>query len=102
MKRLEDDADALAAKAGERVLPKAAELDPVDFDLACVGPLEPGHDHQQGRFARARGADDADRFPAGDCQPDVPQYMHAGRASTETEIDAAHHRLREGSSCRDS
>ena len=87
---LEDDADARAAKPGERVLAQAAELDAVDLDLAFVGPLEAGHDHEQRRLAGAGGADDPDRLAFHDCQTDVAQDMHARGAPAEAEIDAAH------------
>ena len=39
----------------KRVLAQVAEIDAVDLDLAAVRPLEARHDHQQRRFARARG-----------------------------------------------
>ena len=90
MERLENDADARAAEAGERVLAQGSESDAVDLDLAPVGPLEPGHDHQQRRLAGAGRPDDADRLPPGDCQADVAQDMHAGGAPAEAEVDAAH------------
>ena len=90
MEGLEDDADVRAAKPRERVLAQTAELDAVDLDLAFVRALESGHDHQQRRFARTGGADDADRLAVGDCQTDVAQDMHTRGAPAEAEIDAAH------------
>ena len=51
------------AEAGEGVLAQGSESDAVDLDLAPVGTLEPGHDHQQGRLAGAGRPDDADRLP---------------------------------------
>ena len=78
-----------------------AELDAVDLDLAFVWPLEPGHDHQQRRFARAGRADDADRLALADCQSDVAQDMHASGAAAEAEVDAAHRDCRKDH-CRNS
>ena len=59
MKGLEHDADALPAKPRQGVFVHRAELHAVDLDLASVRLLEPGHGHQQRRFARAGGADEA-------------------------------------------
>ena len=64
MERLEDDADAPAAKARQRVLAHRVDARAVDDDAAAVRPLEAGDGHQQRRFARAGGADQADRFAA--------------------------------------
>ena len=87
MKRLEDDADALAAKARQRVLAHRVDARAVDDDAAAVGPFEPGDGHQQRRFARARRADQADRLAAADCQTDAAQDMDSRRALAEAEVD---------------
>ena len=59
-----------------------------DRDRAGVGPLQPRHDHQQRRFARAGRADQADRLAAPYMQVDIFEDMNAGRALPEREIDA--------------
>ena len=53
-----------AAEARQRVLVERAEVVARDHDDAGIGPLQPGHDHQQGRLAGARRADQADRLAA--------------------------------------
>ena len=57
-------------------------------DRAGVGALETGHHHQQRRFARAGGTDQADRLAAAYIQVDVFEDMNAGRSLPEREIDA--------------
>ena len=53
------------------------------------GPFEPGHRHQQRRFAAARGARQADRRAAADGQADALQDMHPRRARAEAEFDVS-------------
>ena len=88
MEGLEHDADIAAAEARQRVLVERAEGLARDHDRAGVGALQPGHDHQQRRFARAGGADQADRLAAPYMQVDVFEDMNARRAAPERQIDA--------------
>ena len=53
MEGLEDDADIFAAEARELVLAELAQVLAGNDDRAAVGALEPGHHHEQGRFARS-------------------------------------------------
>ena len=85
---LEHDPDIAAAEAGQRVLVERAERLASDRDRAGVGPLEPGHDHQQRRLAGAGRADEADRLAAAYMKIDVVEDMDAGRAPPEREVDA--------------
>ena len=59
-----------------------------DCDRAGIGPLQPGHDHQQRRFAGAGRADQADRLAAAYMEVDVLEDMYAGGAAAERQIDA--------------
>ena len=59
-----------------------------DLHGAGVRPLQPGHHHQQRRFARAGRADEADRLAAAYMQVDVLEDMHPGGAAAERQIDA--------------
>ena len=87
MEGLEHDADAAAAKARERVLVEAGKVRAVDDDPAGIGPLEPGHGHEQGRLARARRPDEADRLAPGDVEGDSLEDMHPRGAAPEAQID---------------
>ena len=77
---LEHDTDIAAAEARQRVLAEQAERLARDHHRAGVGALQPGHDHEQGRFSGAGGADQADRLAASYIQVDVFEDMNAGRA----------------------
>ena len=77
---LEDDADMAAAKAGKTVLVKDAEILSGDAYSAAVGPLEATKGHQQGRFARAGRADEADSFPLPYFQRNALENMNARAA----------------------
>ena len=79
VERLEYDADIAAAKARQCVLVEPAEVFACDDDAAGVGPLKSGHHHQQGRFAGAGRADQADRLAAAYIEVDVFEDMNAGR-----------------------
>ena len=87
MEGLEDDADIAAAEARQRILAERAERLARHHDRAGVGALEPGHDHQQRRFAGARRADQADRLARSYMQVDVFEDMNARRAPPERQID---------------
>ena len=87
MEGLEHDADPPAAKARQRILVEAGKVGAVDDDPARIGPLEPGHGHEQGRLARARGPDEAHRLAPGDIEGDSLEDMHPRSAAPETQID---------------
>ncbi len=84
---LEDDADVVAAKAGERVLVEAREIPAGDDDLAGARRLQAGHDHQKRRFARSRRPDDADRFPGRYIEANTLEHMDPGGAAAEAQMD---------------
>ena len=85
---LEHDADLAAAKARERILVEPADFLARDRDRARIGPLQPGHHHQQRRFARARRTDQADRLAAPYIERDVLEDMNPRRAAAERQVDA--------------
>jgi hypothetical protein len=77
----------VGAEPRQRVLVEADEVGVLDDDAAGIGPLQPGHDHQQRRLAGAGRADEADRLAAVDIQRDAAQDVDAGGAAAEAEID---------------
>src|SRR5215471_9635773 len=76
-----------AAKPRQRILVKRAERLARDRDRARVGTFQPGHDHQQGRFAGAGRADHSDRLALSYMEVDVLEDMHAERVLAERQID---------------
>ncbi len=91
MKGLKDDADGAAAEAGKPVFVEPAQVFAGDHDGAGIGPLQPGHHHEQRRLAGARRAEQADRLAAAYIEADVAQDMDAGGAAAERQVDAAEH-----------
>ena len=91
MEGLEYDADILAAEARQPVFVEPVQFFAGDQDRAGVRPLQPGHHHQQRRFARARRTEHADRLAAPYIQVDVAQDVDAGGAAAERQINAAKH-----------
>ena len=75
MERLEHDADVGAAHQRQLVLAQAGKVVAGDLDLAARRPLEPGHDHQQRRLARAGRPDDGHRLALARLEIDVPQDL---------------------------
>src|SRR5262249_13519940 len=57
-------------------------------DGAGIGALEPGHHHQQRRFARPRRTDEADRLAARDVERHVLEDMHPRGAAAERQVDS--------------
>ena len=88
VKGLKHDSDVTAAESRERVLAQNAEITAIDDDAARIRPLQPGHDHEQRRFARPGRADEADRFARRYMQVEVFEYMNARRSPAERKIDA--------------
>jgi len=88
VERLEHDADMPSAKARERVLVERAQVLPRDVDRPGVGPLQSGRDHQQGRFARAGRANQANRLAGTYMKADVFENMDPRSVPAEREIDA--------------
>ena len=60
VERLKDDADICAAGASKAVFSKRHEIVPGNPYAAAGGFFEPGHDHEQRRFAGPARSDDAD------------------------------------------
>src|SRR5262245_2688523 len=89
MEGLKHDADIAPAEARQRVLAERTERFAGDHDRAGIGALQTGHDHQQGRFAGARRADEPDRLAASYMQVDVFEDMNTPRAPSERQVDAA-------------
>src|SRR5262249_52812643 len=81
MERLKNDADILAAKAGERVLAKPCKLGPGHHHLAGRRLLEPSRYHQQGRLARTGRTNERNRLSARHLERDAGENVdRAGRA----------------------
>ena len=90
MEGLKDDADmSCRESAPASSSPSLLKSSLGNRDRAGVGPLEPGHHHQQRRFARAGRAQQCDRLAASYIEVDVAEDVDAGRAAAEREIDAA-------------
>ena len=86
---LENDADMLAAKARQLVLVELAEVLAGDHHRTDVGAFQPGHHHQERRFARSRRTQECDGFAAPYIEADVSQDVNAGGAAAERQVDAA-------------
>ena len=71
VKRLKDDADIASAEEREPVLVELIELGAGDCHRPGIGALESGEHHEQGRLARARGADQTDGLAAPDAQRQI-------------------------------
>jgi hypothetical protein len=89
MEGLKDDADILAAEARQRILVELAQVFAGNHDRAGVGLFEPGHHHQQGRFARSGRAKECDSLAAAYIEVDIAEDVDAGRAAAERQIDSA-------------
>ena len=72
-----------AAEARQRVLVHRHQVCAIDRYAAGIGPLQPGHHHQQRRLAGTRGAGEANRLTAPYIQGDVFEDMDAGRCSAQ-------------------
>ena len=64
----------------------------VQVDLADIGPFQPVDAAQQGRLARARGPQHADRLALADLETDVGQHLVVAKALGDA--DHAQHRIR--------
>ncbi len=73
---LEDEAEALAADAGELRLLEPGDVDAVEEVAPAGRPVEAAEDRHQRRLARSRGAHDGDELAALDRQADAPQRLH--------------------------
>ena len=67
----------VAPQAGEPVLAEPAEIAAGDRHTAGARPFEPGEHHHQGRFARARGPDNATVSP-GSMVSEMPRKISTG------------------------
>ena len=73
VKRLEHEADAVAANFGAAFFVERAQIVSVEHDPAAAGQIQTGHKAQQRGFSRPRRADDGDAFPGFDFKVDVVQ-----------------------------
>ncbi len=81
MKGLEDDADAVAAKARELIFAELAEIGAVDDDAAGARPFEPADHHHHRRLAGAGRTDNAHRLARADGKRHAAQHVDGtGRA----------------------
>ncbi len=87
MERLEHDTDLTATEARQRVLVEGIERRAVHHHLSAVRTFQPRHHHQQGRFARTRRSNQADRLARCHTKADIFQDMYACGAGAEREID---------------
>src|SRR5262249_60592955 len=89
MEGLEDDPDIAGTKARKRILVHASQWRPRDHDRAAVGPLQSRGYHQQRRFARPGGSNQAKSLAAAYMKVDVFEDMNPGGAPSKRKIDAA-------------
>jgi hypothetical protein len=71
VKELEDEADFVAADAGEVVIGEPGEADAVDGDMAGGGGVESADEVEEGGLAGAGGSDEGDHFALGDGEGDA-------------------------------
>lgn len=74
VKGLKDDAEIVAAQAGQLILGLRAKVMIEDAHGTAGGALQPAHEHQQRRFAGAGGADQPDGLAPVDIQRDPVEY----------------------------
>ena len=70
VEELEDEADFVAAEAGEIVIGEGGDGLAVDADLARGGAVQAADEIEEGGLAGARGSDDGDHLAARDFQMD--------------------------------
>src|SRR6185369_17585099 len=75
LEELEDDADVLAAEAGQRVLAHLFNRLPGHAHAAAGGPVDAGDHVDQGGFARAAGAADAHKLARVDGEVDALEHV---------------------------
>ena len=84
---LEDDADAAAAEAGERVLVEAARSVPSTTTRPLSGRSSPAMVIRSVDLPEPGRADEADRLAAADRERDALEDMHPRRPAPEAQID---------------
>src|SRR5262249_4494624 len=77
---LEDEAETLAADAGQLRLAGARHIEPVEEVLAARRPIEAAENRHQRRLARSRRADDRDQLAALDGERDAAQRVDVDAA----------------------
>ncbi len=87
MKRLENDADGVAAEYRKLILGKLRQLLAGYPDRAGVRPLQAGHYHEERRFAGAGRTDQGDRLTLANLERHFLQDMYARGARAELKID---------------
>ena len=80
---LEDEAEPLAADAGEVRLAQPRDIDALEEIVAAGRPVEAAENGHQRRFARARRAHDGDELAALDRQADAAQRFDLDVADDE-------------------
>ena len=87
VKSLEDDPHMIAAETCQRVLVERSEVVAVDAHRPGARPLDAGDGGEQGRFARTRRPDHAQRLAALDAQGDAAQNGDRAGGAGEGEMD---------------
>ena len=80
IEELEDEADLVAAQAGEVVVGQVGDGLAVDADLAGAGTIEPADQIEERGFAGAGGPDDGDHLAARDLEIDRFERGHLALA----------------------
>ena len=82
----EDAAELERARDPSRRQPfrrKAGDVLPLEADIAGIGPVEPGHEIEQGGLAGAVRADDADQLALGEIEVDAVDSGEAAEAARQ-------------------
>ena len=87
MEGLEDNADAGAAREGERILAHGGEIVPGNHDASGSRLLEPRHDHEERGLARSARPHDGDRITSSNGKAQITQDGDLAGAAREREID---------------
>ena len=89
MKRLEDNADATAARDRQLIFAHRTKVGPSDAHIAAGRAFEPAKDRHQRRFARSRRAEKRNTAAARHQQIDPLQYRSRAFALTQRQRDIA-------------
>ena len=77
---LVNEANFAAAEDGELLVAAGEDILPLQAHGTRSGAVHPAHEVQEGRFARARAADDGDELTCLDGERDVIEGSHGGGA----------------------
>src|SRR4051812_12707519 len=94
VEELEDEADVVATQVRKRPLGRLLEPSPDDRQLPVVSAVEPADQVEQGRLARARGADQSNElaWPKVDVDP-VQNTTSSPATAMNLDQSARHHEL---------